>query len=302
MAGRRSVIMKANDIIDVYRSGCKKILRYFHRIKRDFNEDENHNFRVEIKKLRAFIRLVNLCNTENLNRIPRAIKKFYQTAGDIRNIEIHEQRIERLCEDLLIEKPQLYLQSLINEKEKKTKKLKRAGKDVSIKQFKKELINTAPAELADEIKIQFVQKSLSNLLQLLFVLYGNEEALHEIRKLLKDLMYNYEYLQPYVTSMMPAGLDDLNALEGITSLLGDFHDLYLGIYFLSPKYLNKLADKVEIDTCHQLKAYLELRKENIRHELINLLKPVKQELEMKSYSERQVPETRPTSKNMDESS
>lgn len=273
--------MKAEEIIKVYKRSFKKLRRYYRRLIKHCSEEDNHNFRVEIKKLRAFIRLVNLCHPEHLQKITKSIKEFYHIAGDIRNLQLHNKRMEHLCEDLLIEEPGLYLQCLDKEIKKKKKALNEAAKQVTFKKFRKELINETPEELTSDIKITFVKNSLSYFAQLLILLSSNEEVLHEIRKLLKDLMYNYEYLHPYVSTMMPAGLNDIPALEKLTAALGDYHDLTVGVYLLSSDYLIQITAGSEITAPEQLGAHLQLTIKHLRNELISFLMPIKLQMETK---------------------
>lgn len=117
--------MSVKKIRDRYKESLENISAYYNHLLKDFDADDNHNFRVEIKKLRAFIRLINISQPDHENKIPKKIRKFYHLVGDIRNLQLHQQRIRNFCDDLFSENPQLYLDSIHKEEkflEKKSRK------------------------------------------------------------------------------------------------------------------------------------------------------------------------------------
>jgi CHAD domain-containing protein len=66
-----------------------------------------------MKKLRAVIRLINTNISEKKKiKIDRKIKSVYNKTGNIRNLQLHQQRVSHLCDEMLLEKPVLYLQLL----------------------------------------------------------------------------------------------------------------------------------------------------------------------------------------------
>ena len=60
-----------------------------------FDEEVVHDFRVEVKKLRAFLRLINseLAKAEAL-KIEKDLKQFYRHLGAVRSIQMHLQYID----------------------------------------------------------------------------------------------------------------------------------------------------------------------------------------------------------------
>ena len=51
--------MKYDEIIDVLDKRFKKIKKHYNNVLEDFSPQEIHDFRLEVKRLRAFIRMVN---------------------------------------------------------------------------------------------------------------------------------------------------------------------------------------------------------------------------------------------------
>lgn len=270
--------MKSKKITDTYKTCFKKISRHYHNLPDDFDNDKNHKFRVEIKKLRAFIRLVNVSKQDE-DKIPKSIKKFYHLAGDIRNLQMHVQRTNNLASDLLIESPQLYLEQLQTEEKAKRKEAKETAGEISFKDFEEKLIANVPVELTEENKIEFVKNNFSRLSSLLMLPTYFDETLHDIRKIIKDLTYNYDYLENAMVSIIPYPLSNLKFMENTADGLGDFQDLCLALFFLGPVYTDRGEVANEVTTLNEMKAHLQLRKDNLKNELFQLLAPVKQQIE-----------------------
>ena len=84
--------MKAEKIIELLINNLKKTRRHYKKLLKDFELEEIHDFRLQIKKLRAFVRLVNTeVGKEKSIKINKEIKTFYHTTGRIRNVQLHKQ-------------------------------------------------------------------------------------------------------------------------------------------------------------------------------------------------------------------
>ena len=83
----------------------KEIVRHFHKIERlahkcvvHFDTASMDEFRVEVKRLRAFLRLIQvLPDGENNLRISGHLKSFYGYTGIIDNISRHLGFIKQTC-------------------------------------------------------------------------------------------------------------------------------------------------------------------------------------------------------------
>lgn len=271
--------MTAKVIKDAYKARFKKLSKVYHFTLEDFKLNSIHHFRVEMKKLRALIRLVNLSCIEDQNKIPKSLKSFYNIAGNIRNLQLHRQRITDLSKDLSIEPPSLYLQFLKEEERAMEKEAQQLAVNISLKDFEKKLISKIPDQLTKEVRIAFVEKRRRRLGELFTLPFYYDEGLHEIRKILKDLMYNYEILQDVIVAEFPSAINHLKPMQSLTQTLGDFHDLCVALFLLSSIYLEKVSDRDEADVLNQLKTQLQLRKENMKEEIIDSLKPFRNYVE-----------------------
>lgn len=271
--------MKESEIIHCYKTVFKKLTKHYERSLEDFDADDIHHFRVEMKKLRAFIRLVNLAQPDHQHKIPGSIKKIYHLVGNIRNLQLQQQRIANLTRELMLEMPRSYLQSLHNDEKLFQKVARQTAGEVSLGDFEKKLVNQAPYELNNEIINVYLQKNKTRLAGLLMLPVYYDEALHDVRKVLKDLMYNYEYLENALSAYMPDALNDFKTVETFTVALGDFYDLCIALFLLSPVYVSQIVAPGETEVLNKLRAYLRLRKYTISNQIVLMLTPAKQQLQ-----------------------
>ena len=96
-------------------------------------------------------------------------------------------------------------------------------------------------------------------------------------------MYNYKYLGTAFSTMNLPSLNDINVMDTITTILGDFHDLCLAVFFLSPDYMIQIAEIDEIATLNKLKSRLEFLKEDTRNEILKSLAPLKEQIENENF-------------------
>ena len=227
--------MKSDVIINAFDKRFKKVKKYYNKLLEDFEIEQIHGFRLEMKKLRAFIRLINTNIPEEKKiKIDRKIKPFYNTTGNIRNLQLHQQRVSHLCDEMLLEKPVQYLQLLHNEENKQKKKAVCIADKIPFNQFRKKIIDLVPGKLKAESVQAFVIKKQHTLLELILLSDYSDEALHEIRKVLKNLLYNWKYISPYVPSALPAYFTNKKNIEVFTDKLGEFHDFCTALYFFKP--------------------------------------------------------------------
>lgn len=272
--------MKSDNIINIFDKRFKKINKHFNKLPEDFEVEDMHSFRLEMKKLRAFIRLINTNIPEEKKiKIDRKIKSFYKITGNIRNLQLHQQRVSLICDDMLLEKPVLYLQLLHNEESMLKKRAGRIADKISYSHFRKKIIDLVPDKLNTKSVQAFVIQKQHALLKLIFLLDYSDEALHEIRKVLKDLLYDWKYISSYVPAALPAYFTNKKNVEVFADKLGKFHDLCIALYFFKPVYIDKIGDEKEKKILLTVNRKLEETKGEMKEKINALLNHVKQELE-----------------------
>lgn len=270
--------MKPGEIIDVYKTRFKKLLRHYHNLLEDFDPNVIHHFRLEIKKLRAFVHLIYVEKEDHHSKIPKDLKLFYNLSGNIRNLQLHQNRIKHLCNDLLLEIPAVYLQCLDDEEKGLKKQARQMAKNISIKDFENKLIEEVSGKITRKMQNDFIQKNLTRFHELLALSFYTDEALHEVRKIMKDLMYNVKYLE--AGGLIPS-LPGLKSMNAITTILGDYHDLCISLSLLNSTYVTEITDANQAHVLNELKIQLQVRKDVMRIEIIELLKRLDQSFLLK---------------------
>ena len=276
--------MKKDTIIHIFEKRCKKIRKHYYKLLEDFDAEEVHDFRLEIKKLRAFIRLVNkgLPEDEPL-KIEKNLKTFYSTTGNLRNLELHQQRINLFCEDLLLEKPELYFQILKKEEDELKINARQLAALISLNGFEKKIKNALPDKLKPSAIDDFIVEKKCTLRAFISLQEHQEEILHEIRKILKDLLYDWVYLDLDVAATLPSSLGHPDVLRDLTVKLGDFHDISVSLLFIEPAHIDQMMAAPdyarEKDLLQLIRQHLEGVRDELKKELRALLYQVKLEWE-----------------------
>lgn len=155
----------------------QRLKKYNRQIQIHYAKKPIHLFRVQYKKLRAFLRLLSL-EAGTPIKLPHGMKKMYRTAGKIRDRQIHHKKFPAPGQG---KKDKSWYPS------KKEEKHFLSGAQLS--SIEKNLLQKIPESLSPEtVKTFFKQKqdSINNLLQ---KTGKKDEDLHLIRKQLKDLIY-----------------------------------------------------------------------------------------------------------------
>jgi len=270
--------MDSDDIIDVYKERFRKINRHKDRLLKDFEPSEIHHFRVEIKKLRAFMRLLSAGFRAHKIRLSRDIKSFYHMAGLIRNLQLYQSRISSLCDELSIQKPSLYLQSLKEEEKRLRLATSQVAENISWKAFEKEIIDNVPPRLGGKTIKTFIRQRKAKLEELFSLPAYYEDTLHSIRKQLKDLMYDSKYTAAALTVSFPRQFRSIKSLEPLTTTLGEVFDLYSSLNVLSSSDANNITDVDELSSIARLKQQLQLIRDQMKEKVIGQLLLLKQAL------------------------
>jgi len=229
----------------------KKMQRHFKESTRSKAPEELHQFRVQVKKVRSFLTLLET-NDKNkqLLELFKPVKKIFKSAGITRDALLHQQEAKEHKVNL----PEFYKeQDKIQKKEMKKLVSKRQKHLKKMKQVKKELKRHLHPVTDNEIRTFFTTQ-LHNTYNLLSR-HDFSEQLHEGRKMLKHLMYN--------ESLAHDGIGkDLNInfayIDELQEVLGKWHDNKLTLTFFSKKKLsNKDIDSMKTKNSELQKAITE---------------------------------------------
>lgn len=244
--------MNDNKIKSVIAARFNNIKKRGKKIRKHFAAKEIHGFRTEVKKLRAYIRLVTFVPTDSQEyKLPKKFREIYSTAGAIRDIQLQLERIKEASRNES-RQPEQYEALLKHKIKKAKKKLKKLLDQTSISSIQKKVLVHLPKQLSLETVRNFIQEKRADIKLLSEKKEEQDDDIHSIRKDLKDLMYNVKSVKDvYLVEAFPPELKDagkLKSVEQLTDQLGMFTDMTAAISFTEPLYL----DAVEATEKEQL--------------------------------------------------
>jgi CHAD domain-containing protein len=170
-----------------------------------------HDLRTTFKKLRALLRWQG--QEMEKKAFKKRVKKLYRAAGDLRNMQV-------LLKDMHSKKtilPQFtgWLKEKLDQSKKKWKKIYR---EKTTRRLEKNLPGPGSEILH---RRWFFTRKIRELQLILQTPSINDEALHEARKILKDLQYVIEWCQKNKLVMPDISLEQVKENGKIA---GDYHD------------------------------------------------------------------------------
>ena len=223
--------MKQREISAVINKRVKKIDKLLRKIISRFEEESIHEFRTEIKKLRAFLRMLNV-ETDDDNRfmIPKKMKTFYGYAGTIRNLQLQLENMNVYSGNPKYIVTETYIEYLKRIIEKwKENSIEFMESENNFGKDEKKIIKQ-PGKLRRGSVKKFMQNKMLELASLVKDL-PDDEVLHNIRKLLKDILYNWAFIK-HTGKLLPPVFSEEEKIKSFTELLGLFLDKVIGINLL----------------------------------------------------------------------
>lgn len=215
-------------------------------VKYGFKKDDIHRLRVDIKKLKALYRLLELLLPKQYRAKEQIapLKKIFKRAGDIREAQINLAGIKQfILPGTIVTHYSFFLKEQEKEARRQLKK--------NIKHFKeKSLDNTRLSNLYKQLtfhKIEHILYTESGNIQKLSHGRLTVARLHEIRKRLKSLAEIIKLVQCVRPDFLPNTLPVM--LKQTETLIGQWHDRIMLIQSLTNYMLRhkpSVADRTAI--------------------------------------------------------
>jgi len=148
---------------EVIRLRFDKLEKSLMRTVVSFDSEDIHVFRVEIKKLRAFLRL---CGKSRAGKpkLPKALHVFYRVTGGIRNLQMQQQRVRETWKNKVESMPRTYLSLLSLDAADAMLSAKRfARKNMHVSRDKRSLLANIPDHISKKSIRHFALATLSGL-------------------------------------------------------------------------------------------------------------------------------------------
>jgi len=208
-------------------------------------QEDLHRFRVQVKKLRAFLILIDSKKRHpELANYFRPVRMVFKMAGEIRNAYLNLElgkAYQNEMNEFLIAQHQLLdkaIADFIAVKDPHLKKIKKAYKNIAEK-----------IKPVDDIHITMFY--INNLEQIAAWLehVKFDDQLHECRRLVKILIYNYKL----VHTKLDIGFNE-DYMQDIQTAIGDWHDNIVAMELFSQ---NQVKDEQTIG---------KLKKQQVKHQ------------------------------------
>ncbi len=239
-----------------------------HKIIQDFTEDHIHDFRVEIKKLKAFIRLISYNVPDpSASGFPKPLNKLYKALGSLREWQIQNQNLVKAAGELQYTKP-LACVHKINRKADSSKHRVMAliHSLPDVKKMMDRIKNNGPDELRPASIIRFIQTKIQAVQVLLQSGKEDDESMHDIRKKIKDVQYVLSGLDKTGETDEPSS--PLASVQEVSAKLGDYHDLCVALVLLRKELKTQRKETDEKKLLRKIKDNWQAEKLKLRRQTI----------------------------------
>lgn len=227
--------MKRKALEEVVIKHIGSIEKHSGRLPGSFDQDDIHDLRVDYKKTRAFLRLLQLEKNSGHLHMPDKLKAVYQSCGNVRDMQLFlaELQANAVAADVP-DSITRWHQQLFSYKEQTVAAIEAVRFKKVLTGIEKEL----PRQLHDETINKFMHQKIAAI-HIVLLAADNEEDLHTIRKQVKDIIYNIRIFEhdwgiPFPVSSFKSEKE----LNDLASGLGDFNDRCRAVSLLQSGYCN----------------------------------------------------------------
>lgn len=229
---------KSEHIIHFY---FTRLSKFAEEIKNNFDEKPIHLFRVDVKKLRAFLRMMRESPFQpDRIKLPRKLKKMYSLIGKMRD---HQLAIKRLNESKTAEKKEV--QDRIHNLQKELELLKKEPglltKD-DFESIERKVAAKIPIMPGEVLTRNFFLQNLDTIREVINRGIYKDKELHAIRKSMKDIIYITWIFRDDCKIPMPFLFwtdDEIKHCEDLAHRLGLFNDACIALSFLQTADIKK---------------------------------------------------------------
>lgn len=209
------------------------------QIEENFDKKIIHHFRVEVKKLKAFLRLARL--EQGSVRIPHRLKQMYSAAGKVRDLQLHLLRIGNLNKEGPLQQGG-YLRSLVNKLKKEKKELAKVLQQKWLHKSEEIITEKLPEQLTSKTLQKFFNQKAAASKAILSGGIPTDTSLHFIRKNIKEILYVSYIFQENVQIAVPAlwNKTKCKKAEKMAQELGVFNDARIALYYVHPDRLKEM--------------------------------------------------------------
>jgi CHAD domain-containing protein len=225
--------MKRKYLEEVIDKHGHRIRKYGSQLPGHFEAETLHELRLEYKKLRAFVRLLQMDTDASKQLIiPQTLKELYHTAGVVRDLQLFlpQLMVYAVKENTAIPVCLQYLEHRLFQLKEA---LVKAIEEVDVEKELTKITKALPKQLEDAATRKFIHLKVAAI-QLTLLALEKDKELHSIRKHLKDIIYNIRIFdKDWGLSFPITAWRSEKRLQTTAEALGDFNDQCIALFFLS---------------------------------------------------------------------
>ncbi|HVU94192.1 MAG TPA: CHAD domain-containing protein [Puia sp.] len=225
--------MRRKEMADLLRRYSVRLNILARKIAARYDEEDIHDFRVLVKKLRAFIRLVS--PAAGRRRLPKRLRLFYHAVGAIRNLQLQRAGLQKVIDGGHTKSVETLLGHLDEElaaAKMSAGKLLQPG-ERPFGNLAAKLTAELPARIDQGHRHRFLAANSQVIDPTTFPQLPDDERLHTLRKSIKDLLYTWPWLGNRGRKLAAERLGGHKAMKKAGRLLGEYLDLRLKLQLLA---------------------------------------------------------------------
>ncbi|HSC39156.1 MAG TPA: CHAD domain-containing protein [Chitinophagaceae bacterium] len=244
------------------------------RVLDGFDPEDIHLFRVEVKKLRALLYMLNSEHGSLIVRrkLPQRLRKFYHFAGDVRTLQLQRQYILNALKGTGHAQPWTYLNSLdivMTDKMGRARELLHGHH--TFQKEKEYILEGLPERVGRKLPDRYTDKQIHAFWRQVSIDPPDEKALHEARRILKDLLYNWQYFDTYTIEKVTESISGKNNIQTLANLLGIIHDAATGVSLLNDESIQHITGERERMLLLAIKEQWAQEKDRVKQEIYEQL-------------------------------
>jgi len=262
--------MKPEKIRAILKDKISEITELSEQVGKDFDVDIIHDFRVAVKVLRSFLRLLRTHHQEPGLKMTKKFKRLYQTAGAIRDAQLELEKLSG--NDLPLPSYIAMLHSAIDRQKQEWYKI--YSKKV-LKKLEVRLLDYPYEPIPPEALADFFAAQMASIHNIGAGKSPTDDQVHSVRKRAKDILYT-NILAKKRWKAAYKKLEDrpVKQLDNLTDIIGDYNDERITLAHLSSFSSKKMGlgeENAINDICEEEAALLMEQKIEILELVKNLV-------------------------------
>jgi len=198
-----------------------------------------HDFRVTVKKLRAFLRMLAVANGQN-NDLTKDFKRIYHIAGAIRDMQLELEKARKL--HIAVPGYTSHLEQVISQQRVAWDQ---SNPEESVAHLEKRLERGDYSGISSDAFYHFLYGKTKAVRRITSRPQVSDDQLHEVRKHIKDAVYATELCRKkWREAYEKAGEPESEELKKITDKIGDYNDQRIMMAHMD-SFADKLQDSPE---------------------------------------------------------